>query len=90
MVVTNSVVGIIIDVSLVALPIWVVRTNLKFSTKTLSVIGIFCVGIFAVTMGIVRLIWNLVTDFNEDLYVSPELFLRSAPSVVAIDVIYIY
>jgi hypothetical protein len=72
----NSIVGIVIDLSLVALPVCFVYSTMKYSSKVFQVMGVFCVGLFAVSMGAVRLNFNEHTDVSVDLYVISYNFLR--------------
>ncbi|KAF3014696.1 hypothetical protein E8E14_005691 [Neopestalotiopsis sp. 37M] len=58
--------GIVIDVALFCLPIWVVRSNMMSTAKAVRVALIFCVGIFAVITGIIRLSIIVRLDFSVD------------------------
>ncbi|KAH8588625.1 hypothetical protein B0O99DRAFT_356819 [Bisporella sp. PMI_857] len=62
----HAIIGIIIDVALMALPIWVIYKNTIFSWKMLQVFLVFCVGIFAIVTGIVRLYFMKTMDFAVD------------------------
>lgn len=50
----HAIIGIIVDVFLMGLPIWIVYKKMLFSRRTLQVILVFSVGIFAVLSGIIR------------------------------------
>ncbi|KAH8772371.1 hypothetical protein BGZ57DRAFT_895380 [Hyaloscypha finlandica] len=60
MMVSHAVIGIIMDVVLMVLPIWMVWKNMMFTKKAIQVILIFSVGIFVIVTGIVRL-WYIKT-----------------------------
>ncbi|KAI4595727.1 hypothetical protein KJ359_006718 [Pestalotiopsis sp. 9143b] len=62
----HSSVGIAVDLALFCLPIWVVRSNMMSTAKAVRVVLIFCIGIFAVITGIVRLSIITRTDFSVD------------------------
>ncbi|VUC36621.1 unnamed protein product [Clonostachys rosea] len=55
-----------IDIGLLALPIWLVWSTMKFSGKRFQVILVFFVGVFAVITGIVHMILLVTTDFEVD------------------------
>lgn len=63
---THASFGIAVDFCLFALPIWVVHSKMIWSAKTIRVILIFCIGLFAVITGIVRLAIMVNTDFAID------------------------
>lgn len=48
-------IGLIIDVALLALPIWIIYDKMLFSKRAMQVILIFSIGIFVVVAGIIRL-----------------------------------
>ena len=63
---THGGFGIAVDVALLALPIWVIHSKMIFSAKTVRVIMVFSVGIFAAITGIVRLAIMTRTNFAVD------------------------
>ncbi|CAI6014129.1 unnamed protein product [Clonostachys chloroleuca] len=58
--------GIFIDASILALPIWIVFRKMKFSPKMVRVVLIFCVGALSIIAGVLRLIYSLL-DFEADI-----------------------
>ncbi|CAH0046091.1 unnamed protein product, partial [Clonostachys solani] len=58
--------GILIDASILALPIWIVFRKMKFSPKMVRVVLIFCVGALSVIAGALRLIYS-VLNFDADI-----------------------
>lgn len=62
----HAALGIIIDISLVALPVWVIHTKMMFSRRKFRVILIFTVGIFVIATGIVRFVLIRTTPFYVD------------------------
>jgi len=62
----HGAVGIAMDVALLLLPVWVINKYLRFSSKTLQVILVFCVSIFAIATDIVRFGMFLHSDISID------------------------
>ncbi|EEU38683.1 uncharacterized protein NECHADRAFT_83082 [Fusarium vanettenii 77-13-4] len=60
----HAIVGIFIDGALFALPIWVIRNKMAAGAKAIKVILVFCVGLFAIMTGIIRLSFIVTTDFS--------------------------
>ncbi len=55
MIIAHTAIGIIVDVALFALPIWVINTKMMNSAKKVQVMLVFSVGIFVVITGIVHM-----------------------------------
>ncbi|CAG9983504.1 unnamed protein product [Clonostachys byssicola] len=64
----HAAMGIFIDMSILALPIWIVFRKMKFSPKMVRVVLIFCVGALSIIAGVLRLIYH-VLNFDADMYV---------------------
>ncbi|KAI1140510.1 hypothetical protein F5Y05DRAFT_320236 [Hypoxylon sp. FL0543] len=74
MMVGHGVVGIAVDAILLFLPIWVICTKMMWSRKTLQIILILSVGVFAVATGIIRVALMETRDFSADItYQMPSL-----------------
>jgi len=66
----NAGFGIFIDCVLLGLPIWIISKKMIMSRKMIQVVAIFCVGIFVVVTGVVRLFYMKTLSFASDPYVS--------------------
>ena len=62
----HAILGIIFDIMLMALPIWVIYKKMLWSRKTFQVIAVFSVGIFVVVTGIIRLYYIRTMDWAVD------------------------
>lgn len=62
----HGAIGITIDVAIIALPVWLVRLMMILWRDALRIIPIFCVGIFFIIAGVVRLSLMLRTNFAID------------------------
>jgi hypothetical protein len=71
MMVSHAVIGIITDVALMVLPIWMIWKKMIFTKKVIQVILIFGVGIFVILTGIIRLWYIKTLIFAIDPYVDP-------------------
>ncbi|KAI0885541.1 uncharacterized protein GGS22DRAFT_187826 [Annulohypoxylon maeteangense] len=67
MMVAHGIVGIIVDTILLFLPIWVIYTKMMWSKKTLQIILVLSVGVFAVATGIIRVVLIKTKDFVTDV-----------------------
>lgn len=66
MMTTNAVFGIFTDCVLLGLPIWIISRKMIMSRKMMQVVLIFCVGIFVIVTGIVRLFYMKTLSFASD------------------------
>lgn len=63
-----SACGVLIDISLVAIPVWIIVKNLSLSRlKALQISLIFCAGLFSVWAGVVRLVLIVRADLSTDV-----------------------
>ncbi|EJT74604.1 hypothetical protein GGTG_08444 [Gaeumannomyces tritici R3-111a-1] len=62
----HSILGIVIDLCLVALPVWVIWDKMMLSTRKWRVLMVMSVGIFVVITGIVRYVLIRTTPFQPD------------------------
>ncbi|KAI2625771.1 hypothetical protein GGR54DRAFT_513407 [Hypoxylon sp. NC1633] len=63
----HGIVGILIDVILLFLPIWVICTRMMWSKKKIQIILVLSVGVFAVATGIIRVVLMTTLDFSTDV-----------------------
>ncbi|KAF5968923.1 integral membrane protein [Fusarium bulbicola] len=62
----HSFIGIFIDAALFGIPIWIIYKNMRFGSQAIKVILVFCVGLVAIVVGIIRLGFMMTTDFGVD------------------------
>ncbi|KAI5861275.1 hypothetical protein GGS23DRAFT_160992 [Durotheca rogersii] len=67
MMVGHAVVGVAVDVAILVLPIWVICTKMMWSKKTLQIVLVLSVGLFAAATGIVRLTMMTAENFYDDI-----------------------
>lgn len=67
---SHIAVGIVIDLVLLFLPVWIIYTNMLLSKRMVQAILVFCVGVFAVSLGIARMVLILTINFTVDAYVT--------------------
>ncbi|KAI1104738.1 hypothetical protein F4804DRAFT_332000 [Jackrogersella minutella] len=67
MMIGHGVVGIAVDAILLLLPIWVICTRMMWSKKTLQIILVLSVGVFAVATGIIRVVLITTRDYYTDI-----------------------
>jgi hypothetical protein len=71
MMVSHAIIGIVMDMVLMVLPIWMIWKNMIFKKKAIQVVLIFGVGIFVILTGIIRLWYIKTLVFAIDPYVWP-------------------
>jgi hypothetical protein len=62
----HAILGIIVDISLMGLPIWVIYTKMIYSRRMLQVVILFSVGIFVIITGLIRFYYMRTMDFAVD------------------------
>lgn len=65
----HAFIGIFIDAALFGIPIWIIYKNMRFGSQAIKVILVFCVGLVAIVVGIIRLGFMMTTDFGVDTLV---------------------
>lgn len=70
MMVGHGITGIVVDAILLFLPIWVICTKIMWTKKTLQIVLVLSVGIFAVATGIIRVVLIKTKTFVPDVYVT--------------------
>ncbi|KAI1443473.1 hypothetical protein F5Y02DRAFT_428624 [Annulohypoxylon stygium] len=74
MMVGHGITGIVVDAILLFLPIWVICTKMMWTKKTLQIVLVLSVGIFAVATGIIRVVLIKTKTFVPDVtYEMPSL-----------------
>ncbi|KAL6363657.1 hypothetical protein LRP88_03079 [Fusarium phalaenopsidis] len=63
----HSIVGTCLDVVLLALPLWVVFSNMMTRPKIIKLTLIFSVGFFAAVTALIKTVMFITTDFASDL-----------------------
>jgi rhodopsin domain-containing protein len=66
MMVGHAIAGIVIDVALLILPVYIIYTKMIWSRKMIQVLLVLSVGVFVIVTGIVRLIMILTLNFTID------------------------
>jgi uncharacterized membrane protein len=66
MMVGHAVTGIIVDIALLVLPVYIIYKKMIWSRKTIQVLLVLSVGLFVIVTGIVRLTMILTLNFTID------------------------
>jgi len=66
MMVGHAVTGLVIDVALLVLPVYIIYTKMIWSRKTIQVLLVLSIGVFVIVTGVVRLIMILTLNFTTD------------------------
>lgn len=62
-------VGLVVDIALLVLPIYIICTKMIWSRKAIQVMLVLSVGVFVIVTGIVRLYMIVTLDFTIDPWV---------------------
>ncbi|KAF5023837.1 hypothetical protein F66182_4095 [Fusarium sp. NRRL 66182] len=68
-----SILGVILNVVIFALSIWVIATNMVKRANSVKLAIIFSTGLFAVVSAMVRLVILLTADSSKDVFVLPHI-----------------
>lgn len=66
MMIGHGVVGLVVDIALLVLPIYIICTKMIWSRKAIQVMLVLSVGVFVIVTGIVRLYMIVTLDFTID------------------------
>lgn len=67
MMLTHAVTGLVVDMCLFSMPIYMIYTTMMWSRRTLQVLVVMSVGLFYVVTGLVRMVLMRTLNFTADM-----------------------